>query len=782
MPQKNLRFNWSQLGIRTQINIAMGCVGLLLLVTVVASVILTGQVGGIFNGYRAAALQTNHATEEDEGLASARIAAMKFRANPSEEQKEILLSAIDTLHKQSLHNQEQNADNPEIAETFAAIANDVDDYRSNFEAAAVLQEVVDAVAEQVYETGVKANEILSEIMMIESQDDDATAVFTAATVQQNFSLGRLYLERYLLRNDSKTFNEAETYFDTALAKGKTLPVLLQDEDAIKLADEAMMHIFKTRTAMDRIRKTLTQRNSMYTAMDEIGPRVSATLDGIHSEATALQEALGPEGESKIRAVTTTMEVLGVLSLLIAMIAAWRIGKALTANINRAVETMTELAAGNLDVEVSGQDQANELGEMARALVVFKDNAQEARRLEEEKQQAEARERERQADLAKRERLEAEEARKHAEEERRQLEELEAFRRSLDGVIVQAASGNFSTRLDIDTQNSSYAEMARSINAMMENVEAGLSETARIVREMSAGDLTGRMSGEFKGAFAELQADVNCTLETLNSTVGALAERGRSVDGRSTELQSAAIEMSRRSEQNAASLEETSAALEEMSAGVRQVAGNVSQANQDARNAADAARSGAQVSREAVEALSEINEASRKMENIAGMIEDIAFQINLLALNAGVESARAGEAGRGFAVVASEVRSLAQRSTEAVSEISQVIGTAREKVQLGVTNVGKTQETLDMIVDAVSRVSEQMSSVADSMDQQSTGIGEINGAVSTLDASTQANASASEEVTAASSTLHEDAKSLTKALATFRTRNEGFSPEQQQPAA
>ncbi len=774
MSSSTHRLDWSHWSIRKQVNFAMGSVGLLLLAIAVIAVVLTNQIGGIFNEYRAAARQSLAATDIGNDLAQVRRLDFQYRVSSSKEIEAEILEMTDELLEHSAENVEKYADRPELVELFSSISDDLKSYRSNFEAAAFLQDRRNALVEDISQIGPSARKKLSEVLMDASMMDSGPAVFSASIIQEHLLLGRIYMEKFLLSNDQSAYQEALEHIDTAMAKQDTMLAMLSDPDTKTVAGEAMMEIFRFRAAAERVRLAIEQRNVAYAEMDKLAPHIEELLAGFQQDVVSRQNTLGPEGGTAIKTVSLTVKILGVISVLVAILLSWRIGGALSRKIKGSVETMSELAEGNLDVEVTDQDKQNEMGEMARALVVFRDNALEARHLEQEKEEADQRERQLQAEQAERDRDAAEQAKRRAEEERRQFEELEKFRKSVDAVITQAAEGDFTPRIALTTSNEGFRQMAQSINAMLENVEAGVSETARILRDMSTGDLTGRMSGEFRGAFSQLKSDVNRTIETMSGLLGELTERGASVDSKSAELQAAAQDMSRRTEQNAASLEETSAALEEMSAGVKQVATTVSQANSEANAAADAARQGAQISRDAVNALSEITDASKRMDSIAGIIEDIAFQINLLALNAGVESARAGEAGRGFAVVASEVRSLAQRSTEAVAEITQVISIAREKVETGSQSVGKTQATLDKIVAAVNRVSEQMESVTESMDQQSTGIAEINTAVTTLDSSTQANASVSEEVTAASSVLQDDARNLSASLSAFRTEKSTFS--------
>jgi len=163
----------------------------------------------------------------------------------------------------------------------------------------------------------------------------------------------------------------------------------------------------------------------------------------------------------------------------------------------------------------------------------------------------------------------------------------------------------------------------------------------------------------------------------------------------------------------------------------------------------------------------INESSRKIVDIISVIDGIALQTNILALNAAVEAARAGEQGRGFAVVASEVRNLAQRSAAAAKEIKELIGDSVEKVEDGSKLVGEAGRTMDEIVSSVRRVTDIMADIAAASAEQSSGIDQVNKAVTQMDEVTQQNAALVEQAAAAAESLEEQAQTLADTVAQFR---------------
>ena len=286
-------------------------------------------------------------------------------------------------------------------------------------------------------------------------------------------------------------------------------------------------------------------------------------------------------------------------------------------------------------------------------------------------------------------------------------------------------------------------------------------------ELAANNLTHRMEDALDPTYEKLRVDYNAAVTQLCELVGGIISNTQAIRSGSGEVAQAADDLSRRTEQQAASLEETAAALDQVTATVRKTAEGAVHAREAVTRArADAERSGGVV-REAVVAMGEIEASSRRITDIIGVIDEIAFQTNLLALNAGVEAARAGDAGRGFAVVASEVRALAQRSAEAAKEIKGIIAASARQVETGVKLVGETGEALGRIVGQVAEVTSVVSEIAASAQEQASGLAEVNTAVNSMDQATQQNAAMVEESTAASQSLAQEADGLAALASRFR---------------
>jgi methyl-accepting chemotaxis protein len=295
----------------------------------------------------------------------------------------------------------------------------------------------------------------------------------------------------------------------------------------------------------------------------------------------------------------------------------------------------------------------------------------------------------------------------------------------------------------------------------------VSALADNLKRLAEGDLSARIETQFEGGYAALRSDFNRAVESMSDAMSTIATTTNAVRSGSNEISSAADDLSRRTEQTAASLEQTAAALDQVTATVRTSADSAQQAALQAEGSRSEAETAGHVVHDAVGAMDQIERSSNQISQIIGVIDEIAFQTNLLALNAGVEAARAGDAGRGFAVVAAEVRALAQRAADAAKEIKALIATSTEQVGRGVQLVGATGKALEKLVERAAGIETLVREIARASQEQAIGLGEVNTAVNQMDQVTQQNAAMVEETTAAASQLQTQAASLTQSVGRFR---------------
>jgi methyl-accepting chemotaxis protein len=286
------------------------------------------------------------------------------------------------------------------------------------------------------------------------------------------------------------------------------------------------------------------------------------------------------------------------------------------------------------------------------------------------------------------------------------------------------------------------------------------ETAEVVAATKAHDLTQRIETANKqGEIKQLCEGVNEIVDTMSNILSTIKAAGETINSAASEISLGNNDLSQRTEEQASSLEETASSMEEIATNVKNNAENAKLAHGMTDQANDIATKGGEVFGKVVATMTEITESSSRIEEIISVIDGIAFQTNILALNAAVEAARAGEQGRGFAVVASEVRNLAQRSASAAKEIKVLINDSAEKVANGSQFVEQASGTMEEIVSVISKFSQLIGEITVASVEQSSGIEQINLAVSQMDEVTQQNAALVEEAAAAAMSLLTQAEKL-----------------------
>ncbi|MDI1244889.1 MAG: methyl-accepting chemotaxis protein [Rhodoferax sp.] len=312
----------------------------------------------------------------------------------------------------------------------------------------------------------------------------------------------------------------------------------------------------------------------------------------------------------------------------------------------------------------------------------------------------------------------------------------------------------------------------------------LGQATQSARIMAGGDLTQAMAPAGQGDVGQLQNAFRQSVINLRGIIGDLRSNFDVISQTTHEIAAGNLDLSNRTESQAASLEQAAASMDALTATVHESAGIARSANQMANTASSlAAQSGHAVTDMAC-TMQAIQDSSHKIADIIGLIDGIAFQTNILALNAAVEAARAGEQGRGFAVVAAEVRNLAGRSAAAAKEIKLLIGESLANVDKGTLLTSMAGSAMLEAIESVNLVAATLSDISSASNGQSMGIAEVNQAVRYLDTITQQNAALVEESAAAAGNLAEQTRHLTSALTVFklplRTEHAATSPQWTQP--
>ncbi len=594
--------------------------------------------------------------------------------------------------------------------------------------------------------GREGSEELVRLVAVKIQERDFETLVAATRAQESFSRARLAVLRYQGRMEDK---EAAAALADVTAAADLLAGAARAET--HAGDRAELE--RVQTVLTKYRDTFARQADLIRQynllVNDTNAKIAAEFSERVGEAKRHQievlDGLRDDTQSTASVQEATSGTISVIALAIGLIAAYLIARSILVPVNQMTDSMTDLAGGRLDVVIPALDRGDEIGLMAKAVEVFKRNAVDKVRMEEE------------------ERARAEAARK-AEEEQKNREA--AIVGEVTTVAKAAGEGDLERRIDLTGKDGFLLDLCQGVNTLLEQTNIALTDVSDVLGSVAEGTLTKRITKDYGGVFGKLKGDVNATANKLFEIVNNINAAAKQIATSSAEVAAGSQDLSERSEQQASALEETAASMEELAATVRQNAANAQQANQLAAGAREVAASGGQVVGDAVAAMGRIEASSQKIGDIVGMIDEIAFQTNLLALNAAVEAARAGDAGKGFAVVAQEVRNLAQRSAQASKEIKTLITQSTAEVKQGADLVTGAGTTLDEILGGVKRVADIVAEIAAASSEQAAGIDQVNAAVSQMDEMTQQNAALVEESTAAAHSLEEAAAGLEDLMAFF----------------
>ncbi|MFQ5328864.1 MAG: methyl-accepting chemotaxis protein [Thermodesulfobacteriota bacterium] len=312
-----------------------------------------------------------------------------------------------------------------------------------------------------------------------------------------------------------------------------------------------------------------------------------------------------------------------------------------------------------------------------------------------------------------------------------------------------------------------------------------------------GDLTKRVDIVSKDEIGELAHHFNSFVDQLEGMIGDISTNTRTLADSSSQLFETSGKISSGSESQSEKTTQVAAASEEMSATIVEVSRNATIAAQAAGEANEAANDGANIvsmtiesmngiamsARESSAIIATLGNSSQEIDKIIKVIEDIADQTNLLALNAAIEAARAGEQGRGFAVVADEVRKLAERTTKATKEIGSMITSIQSETETALTSmesevkvveegVARAQhagESLTKIASEVENVTTMIKQIASATEEQSTAADIISGDIETVASITRTITDGSHEINGASDEIAQRANALKQMVGAFKVR-------------
>ncbi len=464
-----------------------------------------------------------------------------------------------------------------------------------------------------------------------------------------------------------------------------------------------------RGAAEIIKLAGTDREAAKDKMGRFGELFKELEEAMEEVSESVSKADQDEADVAKGNAVLARYLMGALTVLGIMFAGALIAFAQTSIVSPLVlitRALDRLAGGDLSTQVPSIKTEDEIGRMTRALSVFKDEM-----------------------LGRQSEVEARKARDQA-----------------------------------DAERARYEAVQRAQEEQRRDVVAALGEG---LSQLASGNLSARIKDHFPDEYRKLKDDFNGAMFSLEEVVRVIARAAEATRNGTGEISSSTDELAQRTGSQAASLEEMVAALQDMTGMFQRSTSGASHARQSVTSVRAEAESSGDVVKRAVEAMGAIHNSAVEVSKIIGVIDEIAFQTSLLALNAGVEAARAGDAGRGFAVVAQEVRALASRSAESAKEIKGLISASTTQVDLGVMLVGETGEALSRMAGKVGEIDVLVSDMASSALEQSHRLAEINSSANQIDHATRQNAAMVEEMTEVGRNLAVEARELAEMVGRFQ---------------
>lgn len=502
------------------------------------------------------------------------------------------------------------------------------------------------------------------------------------------------LRGYLVTADAsylKSYDEARGEFNKT---SKALSESLVDPAEKALLDEAVSGTLAWRSAWSDPLVSQIKQGQRSEAQERVRAAGKAAL--VTKPVLALrkirdgQKALIEDNEASqhlaMMVAAATLVVGGGVMIGLSVKLAVNLGRSIAVPITDLTDSMSKLAAGSLVESIPGTERMDELGDMAKAVVVFRD-------------------------------------------------------------------------------------AARARIAAVQDRENAMTALAEALHNLANADLSARLS-DLPGDFQRLATDFNQTLERLSQVMRTIRNSVGAINQTSSEIRMATLDLSNRSERQAASLQASATAMADITHKVGEYAELATSANLSMNDAQREAQAGGEIVSRAIIAMDGIGMASREIGDIVNLIDGIAFQTNLLALNAGVEAARAGEAGKGFAVVATEVRALAQRTADAARDIKERVGSVTGHIAEGSKLVDDTGVSLRRIIESVTGVSDLIAAISETASMQSSSLGQVNSAIGAMETMTQQNAAMVEETTAATQAMAREVEQLAKSFQEFRFDTNG----------